>query len=111
MKNVVAIIPAYKEDPEEVELTLSSIGSQIEDDLNIAMVIVSDGFLDYHEILDDLHEVKKFEYTTYKRDPNTCTLLLGTYKGIKVVVAKKGKNSYCRRTPRESKVQVLVFWM
>lgn len=93
-KNVVAIIPAYKEDPEEVELTLDSIGSQEEKDLRIAMVIVSDGFLDYHEILDDLHEVTSFEYTTYKRDSNSCSILLGVYKGrINVVVAKKSKNA------------------
>lgn len=48
--NVVAVIPAYKEDPEEVELTLTSISSQIKDDLKVAQIIVSDGFLDYHEM-------------------------------------------------------------
>ena len=92
-KNVVAIIPAYKEDPEEVELTLKSIGEQEEDDLKIAMIIVSDGFLDYHEILDDLKEVVAFDYTTYKRDKNSCSILVGYYKGTKVVVAKKAKNA------------------
>jgi len=92
-KNVVAIIPAYKEDPEEVELTLTSIGSQVEEDLKIAMIIVSDGFLDYHEIIDDLREILVFPYTTYKREENSCSILLGTYKGIPVVVAKKKKNA------------------
>ena len=92
-KNVVAIIPAYKEDPEEVELTLKSIGEQEEDDLRIAMVIVSDGFLDYHEIIDDLKELVAFDYTTYKRDKNSCSILVGYYKGMKVVVAKKAKNA------------------
>jgi len=92
-KNVVAIIPAYKEDPEEVELTLGSIGGQIEDDLKIAMIIVSDGFLDYHEIIDDIRIVHKFDYTTYKRADNVCTALFGFYKGIPVCVLKKRDNA------------------
>ena len=91
--NVVAVIPAYKEDPEEVELTLNSIGSQVDDNMRIAQVIVSDGFLDYHEIIDELHEIVSFPYTTYKRDKNRCSILMGYYKGMKVCVAKKKKNA------------------
>jgi chitin synthase len=92
--NVVAIIPAYKEDPEEVELTLASISSQIEKDhLHVAQVIVSDGFLDYHEIIDDLREIVRFPYTTYKREKNSCSIMVGYYKGVKVAVAKKRKNA------------------
>jgi len=57
------------------------------------MVIVSDGFLDYHEIINDLHEITAFDYTTYKREDNSCSILLGDYKGTPVVVAKKAKNA------------------
>lgn len=43
--------------------------------------------------IDDLHEILNFSYTTYKRDPNTCSILIGCYKGTKVCVAKKEKNA------------------
>eukprot|EP00516_Mucochytrium_quahogii_P003687 CAMPEP_0203745170 /NCGR_PEP_ID=MMETSP0098-20131031/996_1 /ASSEMBLY_ACC=CAM_ASM_000208 /TAXON_ID=96639 /ORGANISM=" , Strain NY0313808BC1" /LENGTH=764 /DNA_ID=CAMNT_0050632879 /DNA_START=174 /DNA_END=2468 /DNA_ORIENTATION=- len=94
LRHVIAVIPAYKEDPEEVELTVKSIGDQIEENLvNIGMIIVSDGFLDYHEIIDDLEPLITFDYTTYKRKDNKCTLYVGLYNGVKVMVAKKHKNA------------------
>lgn len=95
-RTIISVIPAYKEDPSDVLNTINSLSmpQNMNDVVQSGMVIISDGFMDYHEILGHIVRVYTFTYETYKRETNTCDVFLGrTSGGVEVLVFKKKKNA------------------
>ena len=71
LRNVLCVIPTYKENKKEVTATLDSLIAQEETNLvHRRVVMVCDGFLRFAEIFSSMILLESFKYKTYKQKLN-----------------------------------------
>lgn len=94
LRNVLCVIPTYKEEPKEVTATLNSLIAQEETSLvHRRIVMVCDGFLRFGEIFSSMILIESFKYKTYKQKLNQVSIFFCTYNGFDLILILKHENA------------------
>lgn len=94
LRNVLCVVPTYKEEANEVQLTLDSLIAQEETKLaHKRIIMVCDGFFRYHEIFSSMILIENFQYKTYKQKLNSVNAFFVTYKNYDMIVLLKSENA------------------
>ena len=94
LRNVLSVVPTYKEESKEVMLTLDSLIAQEETKLiHNRIIMVCDGFFRYYEIFTSMILIENFQYKTYKQKLNAVNVFFVTYKNYDLIVLLKAENA------------------
>lgn len=94
LRNVLCVIPTYKEEPKEVTATLDSLIAQEESKLvHKRIVVVCDGFLRFAEIFSSMILIESFQYKTYKQKANQVSVFFCTYNSYDLILILKHENA------------------
>jgi len=94
LRNVLCVVPTYKEEANEVCVTLDSLVEQEESKLvHKRIIMVCDGFFRYNEIFSSMVLIETFQYKTYKQKLNEVNAFFATYKNSEIIVLLKSENA------------------
>lgn len=94
LRNVLCVVPTYKEEANEVMVTLDSLIAQEETNLvHKRIIMVCDGFFRYYEIFSSMILIESFQYKTYKQKMNAVNVFFSTYKDYDLIVLLKAENA------------------
>jgi len=94
LRNVLCVIPTYKEEAKDVTATLDSLIAQEETKLvHRRIIMVCDGFLRFGEIFSNMVLIESFQYKTYKQKLNQVSIFFCTYNGFDLILILKHENA------------------
>lgn len=94
LRNVLCVVPTYKEEAKEVVVTLDSLFEQEETNLvHKRVIMVCDGFFRYTDIFSSMVFIDCFQYKTYKQKLNEVKVFFATYKDNDLIVLLKSENA------------------
>lgn len=94
LRNVLCVVPTYKEGSEEVMLTLNSLIAQEETKLvHKRIIMVCDGYFNYADIFSSMILIETFQYKTFKQKLNTVNVFVVTYNNYDLIVLLKSDNA------------------
>lgn len=94
LRNVLCVVPTYKEESAEVTATLDSLISQEETNLvHKRIVLVCDGYLRFGEIFSNMILIETFQYKTFKQKLNQVSVFFCTYNDYDLIILLKHENA------------------